>query len=105
MVELDRSLFLFLNSHHNPFFDSVMSVISMKAVWVPLYLLIIYLLFRKYRGKIWIVILMALVMVLIADQLSGLIKGMVERLRPCHEPSLEGLIHTVNGKCGGMVVS
>lgn len=102
MVELDRSLFLFLNSHHNPFFDSVMSVISMKAVWVPLYLLIIYLLFRKYRGKIWIVILMALVMVLIADQLSGLIKGMVERLRPCHEPSLEGLIHTVNGKCGGM---
>jgi len=23
------------------------------------------------------------------------------RLRPCHEPALEGLVHIVNGKCGG----
>jgi len=23
------------------------------------------------------------------------------RLRPCHEPSLEGLVHLVNNKCGG----
>jgi undecaprenyl-diphosphatase len=38
----------------------------------------------------------------LADQISVLIKNLVLRLRPCHEPSLEGLVHLVKGECGGM---
>jgi undecaprenyl-diphosphatase len=41
--------------------------------------------------------------ILVADQLSsGLIKHLVERLRPTREPALGDLIHTVNGYRGGM---
>ena len=29
------------------------------------------------------------------------IKNYFQRLRPCHEPTLEGLVHLVNNKCGG----
>ena len=34
-----------------------------------------------------------------SDQLANVFKYGIERLRPCHEPSLEGLIREV--KCGG----
>jgi undecaprenyl-diphosphatase len=40
--------------------------------------------------------------VTLADQFSvQLFKNIVQRLRPCHEPSLVGLVHLVNGECGG----
>jgi undecaprenyl-diphosphatase len=31
-----------------------------------------------------------------------LFKNVFQRPRPCHEPALEGLVHIVRGKCGGM---
>ena len=41
MVKLDRTIFLFLNSMHSPFFDKVMWTLSLRTVWIPLYLFII----------------------------------------------------------------
>lgn len=102
MLEADRNIFLFLNSFHSPFFDEVMRIISMRSVWIPLYLYIIFLLVLRYRGKVWIALLFALLLVVITDQASTLLKNAVERLRPCHEPSLEGMVHLVGNRCGGM---
>lgn len=102
MLEADKSLFLFLNSLNTPFLDEVMRILSMKAVWVPLYLFIIYLFVRKFEKRVWVVLLASLVLVVITDQVSGVIKNSVERLRPCHDPSLEGMVHLVRGRCGGM---
>jgi undecaprenyl-diphosphatase len=102
MLEADRNIFLFLNSIHSPFFDQVMSILSMKTVWIPLYLFIVWLLVWRYQGKVWIVLLFALLLIVITDQVSVFLKNSVERLRPCHEPSLEGMVHLVAGKCGGM---
>lgn len=102
MLEADRNIFLFLNSFHSPFFDEVMRIISMRTVWIPLYLFIVYLLVHRYRGKVWIVLLFALLLVAVTDQVSVAIKNTVERLRPCHEPSLQGMVHLVGDRCGGM---
>ncbi len=30
-----------------------------------------------------------------------LFKDVFERLRPCHNPAIAELVHTINGKCGG----
>jgi undecaprenyl-diphosphatase len=39
---------------------------------------------------------------LISDQSSvKLFKDVFERLRPCHNPQIAGLVHTLHGKCGG----
>ncbi|MEZ4996757.1 MAG: hypothetical protein R2758_04550 [Bacteroidales bacterium] len=54
MIELDRNIFLFLNSLHTPFLDRVMWVLSMRTVWMPLYTAIIWLLFRRYGRQVWI---------------------------------------------------
>jgi undecaprenyl-diphosphatase len=102
MVELDRTIFLFLNSLHSPFLDTVMWTLSLRTVWIPLYLFIIYLLAVKYKKRVWLILLFAVLLVVITDQVSVMMKNFIGRLRPCHEPSLQGLIHTVRGQCPGM---
>jgi len=102
MVELDRTIFIFLNSLHCPFLDTVMWTISLRTVWIPLYLFIIYLLTVKYKKRIWLVLLFAVLLVVITDQVSVMMKNFIGRLRPCHDPLLQGLVHTVKGHCGGM---
>ena len=102
MIELDRNIFLFLNSLHTPFIDEVMWIVSMKVVWTPLYLAIIWMIFRRYGKRAWIPLALVPVLVLIDDQGSTLIKNLTVRPRPCHEPALAGMVHTVNGYCAGM---
>ena len=44
----------------------------------------------------------AALLIFLSDQISvHLFKDVFQRLRPCHEPELEGMVHIVNGKCGG----
>lgn len=100
-LELDRQFFLFLNGLNNDFFDWLMHYISHKYTWVPLYALILFLVFKKYRWKGFIFILAVTLLITLSDQSSVWIKNAFMRLRPCHEPTLEGLVHIVRGKCGG----
>ncbi len=101
LEQLDRQLFLFLNSLNSPFLDHVMHAISGVIIWVPLYLAILIFLGIKYKRKFLIILLLLIIAATFSDQISVLIKNLVQRLRPCHEPSLEGLVHLVNGECGG----
>ena len=102
LSNIDTNFFLFLNGINSPFWDTVMWHVSGKLTWIPLYLVIIYFIFRKYRWKtLWILIAIAVVVTL-ADQFSvHFFKNVFERLRPCHNPDIKELVHIVNGKCGG----
>ncbi len=102
LEQLDQHLFLFLNSLNSPFCDGVMHAISGKLIWAPLYLAILIYLGIKYKRKFLIILLFIILAVALADQFSVLIKNLVQRLRPCHDPRLEGLVHMVNGECGGL---
>ena len=79
-----------------------MWVISMKAAWLPLYLLMLYMLVRQYGKRVWIILLFVTLLIVITDQGASLIKDLTRRLRPCNEPSLAGLIHVVRGRCPGI---
>lgn len=103
LEQFDISLFLWLNSLNSPFWDRVMWIISGKATWIPLYLFILYLIWKRYRRDTWIIALLIALAITLADQLSvHAFKETFMRLRPCHEPSLTGMVHLVNGRCGGM---
>ncbi len=98
----DTQLFLFLNGKHNGFWDFVMYWASEKQVWIPLYLLFIYLIIRFYKKNAWLIIISAFTMIAVSDLVSvHAFKNVFMRLRPCHEPALEGLVHLVRNKCGG----
>jgi undecaprenyl-diphosphatase len=100
--KLDQELFLFLNSLNSPFWDNIMYVISGRVTWIPLYLVILYVLGSKLKRKMFVLIPVIIVAVTLCDQISvHLFKEVFQRLRPCHEPALEGLIHLVRGQCGG----
>jgi undecaprenyl-diphosphatase len=103
LEHLDQQLFLFLNSLNSPFFDKVMYAISGRVIWAPLYLAILIYLGIKYKRKFLVILLFIILAVTLADQIPvHLFKNIFHRLRPCHEPSLAGMVHLVKGECGGL---
>ncbi len=104
MIEkLDQTIFLFLNSFNSPWWDKVMVVLSARLTWLPLYLFILVLLSLKHKRSMLIIVPVIILTIAAADQLSvHAFKEVFLRLRPCHEPELQGLVHTVNDRCGGM---
>jgi len=100
---LDTQLFLFINGGHNAFFDFVMYWLSDKLVWVPMYLLITFVIVKQYRVKGVVILLFVGIVIALCDQTaSNLIKNAVQRLRPSHEPALAGLVHLSKAGAGGM---
>ncbi|MFU8844385.1 MAG: phosphatase PAP2 family protein [Bacteroidales bacterium] len=97
----DEQLFLFFNGYHNEFWDFVMYWASEKYIWIPLYALFFYLLLKHFQKHAIPIILLVIVLIFLTDQSSVWIKNSVERLRPCHEPELDGMVHLVKEKCGG----
>ncbi|MCP4551802.1 MAG: phosphatase PAP2 family protein [Bacteroidetes bacterium] len=102
LKQLDTELFLALNGAHNSFFDFLMYWISNKRIWIPLYLFLLYLLFKNYKWESIGIFVSIIVLITLSDQLSvHLFKDVFQRLRPCHEPELQSVVHLINGKCGG----
>jgi undecaprenyl-diphosphatase len=97
---IDTQLFLSLNGAHNNFFDYFFSYFTSQEIWYPFYLLLIVIIFQKYKKDgIWIVLIMVLAIV-VSDQVSGFIKDTVQRLRPSHAAALDGIAHLPLGKRG-----
>lgn len=94
LIQLDKTLFLWLNSHNSPVWDKIMWFISGKLEWVPLYLLIIgYIIFR-YRWKSIPIITSIILLIALADRFSVMaFKQVFERLRPSHNVDFQGIIH------------
>jgi undecaprenyl-diphosphatase len=64
--------------------------------------LIAGLFINKLRWKSIPVIISALILITLSDQLSvRLFKETIHRLRPCHNPELHSLVHLVREYCGG----
>jgi undecaprenyl-diphosphatase len=100
---LDTELFLFLNGKHNSFFDPIMYWASDKLFWIPFYLLLAFIIIKQYKKQSITIFVSIAFLILISDQIaSHLIKNLVERLRPSHEPSLQGLVHLSEAGPGGM---
>lgn len=99
---IDRTIFLFINGLHNPFFDSLMWFVSGKLSWAPLYAIILFFVFKKEKKHWWLILISIIVLITMADQSSvKLFKEVFLRYRPCHNLEIEHLVHKVNNKCGG----
>ena len=99
--QLDTDLFLWLNGLHAPWLDPIMVLATERNTWFPFYALLIGWLTFRYRKRAIGLVLTLVVSVFIADQTaSALLKPLTHRLRPCHTPELQHLIHPVL-ECGG----
>ena len=115
LIHIDTQILLAINGWHAPWADTLMWIISAKATWIPLYLLLICLLVWRYRKPSptsvkWLQKVPACVVMIVVIGLavgaadfiaSGILKDLVARPRPTRVPELEGVLHLVNGYKSG----
>ena len=51
LESIDRALVLAVNSWNTPFFDEFFWLVSAKLTWIPFYLFLLFLFFRKSDWK------------------------------------------------------
>ncbi|MFN4075288.1 MAG: phosphatase PAP2 family protein [Cloacibacterium sp.] len=96
----DKQAMIFLNNLGSSTFDPFWILVSEKWFWIPLYVIFLYFLYKNFNKKsLFYILLFVTLGITASDQIANIFKFGFERLRPCHDPSLEGLLREV--KCGG----
>jgi undecaprenyl-diphosphatase len=77
--------------------------LSNKLIWIPMYLLIVFFMIRRYKMRGVLMLLFVILAITLCDETaSGLLKNTVQRLRPSHDPALAGLVHLSKAGPGGL---
>jgi len=102
-MNIDADILLWINGHYSEWLDTFMWYVSKSRTWLPLYALLVGLIAWRFRN--WKAVLLILAGFGIAVGLSdftcsGILKPLVCRLRPTHEPAIDP-VRLVNGYMGG----
>ncbi len=96
ITAFDRNLLLSINGWNSPAADAVMVFVSRVAVWLPLYLLVLWLIFRRLGWRRALLSTGVMILCIVAtDQTANLIKDTVCRLRPCWDPLLRDAVRLI----------
>ena len=99
--QIDTELLIFLNNLGNKSWDPLWVLITDKFTFLPLFILIIFFLFKKNGTKGLLVILLFIsVLILFTDQFTNVVKDFTQRLRPCRLDELQGLLRDIDIRCG-----
>lgn len=92
----DKELFLYLNNLGSLPFDAFWELVSERFVWIPLYVILCYLLYKNFSLKAFIFILIFVALgTAVSDQVASIFKHGFLRFRPCKDPELQGLFRKV----------
>ncbi|MGB0177670.1 MAG: phosphatase PAP2 family protein, partial [Owenweeksia sp.] len=103
LLEWDEKFFLALNNLGVQFMDPFWLAVSGTAIWIPLYALLLFLLFRQLSLKAFLILVLLIVAnTFMTDQGSvWFFKEQFQRLRPCHVDDLMARMRLVKESCGG----
>lgn len=80
-----------------------MWLISSKLAWIPMIAALLWVLFKQGWRKALLVLLAVALTIALADQVSSsIIKPLVQRLRPSHNPAIESSLHIIRDYRGGL---
>lgn len=83
----DKHLFQYINSHHSPFWDKVMWVITSAQFGVLFFLIGALMIGYYYRKQAWKILLIIAAVCLLADAIGArALKPTIQRFRPSHDP-------------------
>src|SRR5690606_28646301 len=101
LIEFDKELFLLLNNLGNPVWDDFWNILTNKWSSIPLYAVLIYLLYKSLglKGAIISIILVA-GMITITDQLANVFKDAFQRPRPCRQEGVMEFARIIAERCG-----
>ena len=103
LIDLDRQFTLWLNTLDQAPTSSIWLLLSDARIWFPAYGIVMFFLIYRLGWKRGLIVIASLFLtVLLADQLSGLVKHGLERLRPCYDlEMLKNGLRWSYGKPGG----
>ena len=96
LLHLDKKLFIFLNNLGSTPFDGIWLLITQQTNWIPFFLILLFILFKNLgTKKLGIAILTVAVLITFTNEITDIIKFSVQRIRPCNDDTLIGLIRVV----------
>ena len=99
--QIDTELLIFLNNLGNKSWDPMWLSITDKFTFLPLFILIIFFLFKKNGTKgLFVILLFISILILFTDQFTNVVKDFTQRLRPCRLDELQGLLRDIDIRCG-----
>ena len=104
LIDFDRWLLLAVNGSSSLYLDGVVRTLTHGATWIPLYIALFYLVMHNNNTvkKISFIVLCAGLCYLFAGAVDdGLVKPLVARWRPTHDPVIGWQVDVVNGYRGG----
>lgn len=104
LIDFDRWLLLVVNGSNSLYFDGVVLTLTTAATWIPLYIALFYMVMKNNNSvsKIVFVVACAGLCYLQAGALDdGLVKPLVARWRPTHDPVIGWQVDVVDGYRGG----
>ena len=98
----DQHITLAINQFHSVWWDEFWQFMSDVKVWIPLYIIVVVMLFVHLGWKKALIVLLSLILtVVITDQVANFIKDYVTRLRPCYDYNmLSGGLHILEKRSG-----
>lgn len=101
LITYDTSLFVFLNGLGSTPWDGFWLIITNKLTFIPLYALLLYLLYRAYGWKALLIMVVTIaLMITFTDQFTNFIKRTVQRPRPCGNPDIIDQMRFIAVRCG-----
>lgn len=102
LIEIDQAATLWLNGLNHPAMDQFWIFMSEKLVWVPAYLILIVMIFRRLGWKRGTVVILSVILtIIICDQVSLHVKNAIERLRPMFTSEMiRGGLHYPSNRYG-----
>ena len=96
LIQKDKQILIYLNSLGSEQWDPFWLFITNQINWAPLFLLIIFLLFKKFGWKKGgFLFLFVILLVAFSDQFTNVIRGVFERLRPNNDASINHVLRTL----------
>lgn len=102
LIEMDKELLLAINGWNSSFFDPIMVFITNKWSGIPIYAVLLFMIFYKRNPKVATLMFFSIILTFaLTDQLAvHLFKRTFERLRPGWDPTTEHLIRMLEYKGG-----
>ena len=117
IIHFDKQLLLLLNGSDSVYLDSVIMTLTTAQTWIPLYVALLYVVIRTSLREnaswhdevtkrtvrdVFFVLAAAGLLVLLAGTIDDeIVKPLVARWRPTHDPEIGALVDTVNDYRGG----
>ncbi len=104
IIQFDKHLLLMLNGSDSLYLDGVVLTLTKATTWIPLYFSLLYLTIKNsisWRPVLLVIAAAGLCVLLAGTVDDEIVKPLVARWRPTHDPQIGSLVDVANGYRGG----